>query len=186
MAQSLHNVRRSFRVCAAIFPLVLAVLGGWSGRPKSVADEMEPCAAEDSPRSQQEAVAAIEKLGGFVWAVPEGPRGPMGEQMERLVGVDLRLSDVTDAEMANLARLASVETISLFATEITDAGLVHLKGLTNLEELSIEATRVKGPGLKHLKQLPKLRSLNAGSTRVTDRSLRHLTELKSLEELDLS
>src|SRR4029079_5305062 len=51
-------------------------------------------------------------------------------------------SSVTDAGLANLAKLANLQYLNLYGTGITDAGLQQLKGLKNLHRLSVGQTKV--------------------------------------------
>ncbi len=67
-------------------------------------------------------------------------------------------SDVTDAGLAHLGRLKSLESLSL-PTPITDAGLAHLAGLTNLTTLELNGSKLDGSGLKSLRGLVHLRDL---------------------------
>ncbi len=92
--------------------------------------------------TQEESIAAIEKLGGVVI-------------LEPLVGVDFSGSQVTDAGLAHLKGLA-LELLGLNGTKITGAGLVHLEGLTKLEYLNLQNTKVTDAGVEKLQAvLPK-------------------------------
>jgi hypothetical protein len=54
--------------------------------------------------------------------------------------------DVTDAGLAELASMATIETLNLWNTKgIRDEGLVHLAGLTRLKKLTLNWTSIKGP-----------------------------------------
>jgi hypothetical protein len=44
---------------------------------------------------------------------------------------------VTDAGLAHLARLTSLQTLVLSETQVTDAGLAHLAGLKSLQSLNL-------------------------------------------------
>ncbi|MBW8040758.1 MAG: redoxin domain-containing protein [Planctomycetes bacterium] len=67
--------------------------------------------------------------------------------------------------------------------QITDAGLAHLKGLASLETLHFENTQVGNDGLAHLKDLTSLKVLYLGGSEVTDAGLAHLRNLGTLEQL---
>jgi hypothetical protein len=55
-------------------------------------------------------------------------------------------TSVTDAGLAELASMATIETLNLWGTKgIRDEGLVHLAGLTRLEKLTLNWTSIKGP-----------------------------------------
>ena len=97
----------------------------------------------------------------------------------------LNHSRISDAGLANLAMVASLEWLELPGTQITDCGLAHLKRLTRLEGLDLTGTRVAGPGLANLAGASALRRLWISETTVTDSGLEHLKGLVNLEELDL-
>jgi hypothetical protein len=53
---------------------------------------------------------------------------------------------VTDAGLAHLARLTSLQELNLESTQVTDAGLAHLAGLTSLQELDLSEHASDGCG----------------------------------------
>ena len=140
----------------------------------------EPDAVSHEPPSpnlsQEEAIAAIKKLGGKV---------EFGSN-KAVVFVDLSNTKVTDSGLVHLKGLANLEHLVLFETKVTDAGLVHLEGMTNLENLSLTRTKVTDAGLAHLKGLTKLEKLYLDQTTVTDAGLVHLKGLTNLRQLWLS
>src|SRR3954451_17907631 len=81
--------------------------------------------AQASDVEQERAVAAIEKLGGKVERDRTSPGHPV-------LGVDLRMTDATDKDLASLEGLKSLQNLRLSSNRITDAGLVHIKRLTDL------------------------------------------------------
>ena len=55
-------------------------------------------------------------------------------------GLDLSWCDkITDAGLAHLEDLKSLQILNLAKTQISDAGLAHLKGLTALQSLNLRA-----------------------------------------------
>ena len=92
---------------------------------------------------------------------------------------------ITDAGLADLKGLDSLEHLDLSGTNITDAGLVHLKGLKSLGNLDLTSTNVTDAGLVHLATFPKLGSLSLSRTRVTDAGLLHLAGMRNLRGLHL-
>jgi len=144
---------------------------------------------EDKPASTPEEQAAIEqirKLGGQVLEVAQndhhlevsyytantkvndGALVPLKALLGRLVGVNARGTDITDAGLVHLKDAKGLVRLHLEKTKITDAGLAHLKGLDNLEYLNIYSTAVTDAGLKHLEGLKKLKKLYVWETKVTD------------------
>ncbi len=103
-----------------------------------------------------------------------------------VVGVVLASTWVTDADLALLGTLSSVEEIDLSQTKITDIGLEHLKGLTNVRELSLRyAEYVTDSGVAHIKHWEDLERLSLHGTKVTSRVFGHLASLTSLKNLDI-
>jgi Leucine-rich repeat (LRR) protein len=146
---------------------------------------------------QQDAVAAIEALGGRVeYAEPDQetsaafprqflrrwlPRDYFDEVRE----VDLNGTQVTDAGLAHLQGLTALQELYLRGTQVTDAGLAHLRGLTGLLSLNLNDTQVTDAGLAHLQGLSGLGTLSLSGTQVTDAGLAHLQGLTGLQELSL-
>ena len=135
--------------------------------------------------------------------------------MKTLRELELQATQVTDAGMAQVAKLTSLEVFRLprgpgvaGQALITDAGLVHLRGLKNLKRLWLDRPQYTGAGVQFLADLKSLESLHPssgitdhdlaaigglGSLRelwivgspVTDEGLRHLSSLKSLNKFYL-
>ena len=75
----------------------------------------------------------------------------------------------SDAWLVPLKELPGLQALSLqLGSKITNAGLAHLAGLTSLEELNLTGTAVTGAGLAHLKKLTGLRILTLHDCRLTD------------------
>ena len=89
-------------------------------------------------------------------------------------------AQITDAGMAHLKGLISLETLRLENRQIGDAGLAHLGGLTSLKTLYLGGTQVTDSGLSHVKNLTELESLCVHKTEITDAGLEHLKDLTGL------
>ena len=152
-------------------------------------------------RTQREAVAAIEKAGGWVrydWQ-DEGrnslARPPwVTEWMVDWLGVD-SFGHVTyvilgpggsDAEMTKIGHLSELEQLDLGGSRVTDAGLSSVSNLSNLRGLALDGNAITDAGLMPLRGLHRLRSLVLRNTAVTDAGLKHLKGLTRLELLDLN
>ena len=92
---------------------------------------------------------------------------------------------MTDANVAHLSALTSLEDLDLSETRVTDAGLEHLSTLTSLRILNLSGTLVTDAGLEYLSTLTSIQDLNLSGTLVTDAGLEHLSALTSLNWLDL-
>jgi hypothetical protein len=114
---------------------------------------------------------------------------------------------LTDAEMAGIATLQTVDEMEIVATKLTDAGLASIAKLRNLKVLHLEGTpmmtdeglkvlatlpklrhlRLSGPftdkGLAYLAQAPALKVMWLETPRATEEGLRHLARIASLERL---
>lgn len=72
-------------------------------------------------------------------------------------------TSITDRGLGYLAGLTRLEWLDLAHTAVTDAGIEHLRGLRNLESLDISGTAVTAAGFERLKQaLPRLATEQAG------------------------
>lgn len=133
---------------------------------------------QQTVNASDDAIAAIEKLGGSVRTISLAARDQ--EVDFRLVGANL-----TDADLVHVTQLKNVVSIDLSGTKITNAGLIHLKGLVTLRRLHLEKTEIGDEGIAHLTGLVNLEYLNLYSTKVTDKSLGHIAGLKNLKRLYL-
>jgi len=146
---------------------------------------------------RRRAVAAIEALGGRVTFIDSQtanesfPKTVLRRWLPQAYFDDVEnvgfvYSQVTDAGLAPLEGLTTLQSLDLGATQVTDAGLVHLQGLTGLQSLSFINTQVTDAGLLQLQTLAGLQGLFLTSTQVTDSGLAHLKGLTSLQWLSLA
>jgi len=113
-------------------------------RPEPSRDEgpgelstIAPDAATEIPNPEQDAMSAIEALGGkFDWED---------------ASLDLGFRQITDAALKHLSGLASLERLCLVDILVTDAGLKHLIGLSGLRHLNLIGTKVTDIGHENLK-----------------------------------
>ena len=108
------------------------------------------------------------------------------EKLADLKGLSLEIRGITDAGLKHLEGMTNLFGLELNDTKITDAGLEHVEGLATLEWLHLRDTQVGDDGLEHLKGLNNLRHLTLTETRITDAGLEHLIGLRGLTLLDLS
>lgn len=82
---------------------------------------------------------------------------PLMKQLNRITGLHLYDSRVTDAGMAYLQGINNIKHINLSKTAVSDAGLKHLKGMTQLQLLIVTGTKVTDAGIAELRKAsPKL------------------------------
>ena len=73
-----------------------------------------------------------------------------------VVGMELRRSEVTDADLEHIRWLPELKWLDIADTNTTDAGLENLKELDELEVLGIDGTKITEAGVEALrKRLPK-------------------------------
>ena len=110
--------------------------------------------------TEERATKAVEKLRGKIYRFTKRPGQPA-------VNVDLRGTEVTDADLKDLKDFKSLRMLTLRQTGVTDAGLKELKELKNLDWLDLSTTKVTDAGLSELKELKNLRVLQLSGTPVT-------------------
>ncbi len=94
------------------------------------------------------------------------------EQMKTLEWLDVEGDKIGDTGMRHVAALSNLKHLNLARTGVTDAGLGHLSGLTKLEKLSLSHTKFSDAGIPHLSGLRKLTVLSCEGTRVSPARLR--------------
>ena len=114
------------------------------------------------PSKEEEAIAAIQKLGGILGTDENEDVRHLNQWHRHLI------TNVTDSGLVHLKRLTKLELLNLDGTKVTDAGLAHLSGLTRLLGLDLSNTKITDAGLVHLKELTKLEFLFLKGTKVTD------------------
>jgi hypothetical protein len=130
--------------------------------------------------------AEITAVGGKIETGPEG--GIVGIDFYNgnnpLKGKGGKNEAVTDAWLAKLEGIKSLQKLSLSNCAITNDGLAHLSGLTGLLDLNLTLTPVSDAGLAHLAGLTELRNLGLASTQCTGSGFTHLKTLKKLENVN--
>jgi Leucine-rich repeat (LRR) protein len=95
-------------------------------------------------------------------------------------------SGITDAALASLTQIPSLEFMELYYGKFTDEGLAHLAELGGLKHLAIpNCHSFTDAGLKHLVKLRSLEELNIGSGALTDAGMFDLAQVTSLRDLRL-
>ena len=111
-----------------------------------------PITAQQEPTSPPTLETLVETLGGRV------------RQNEQGEVVEVRLSGtrVTDADLAHLTGLPSLQSLVLYKTEVTAAGLVHFQKMPALRRLALSgyasSDRLTGADMANLQEaLPNVR-----------------------------
>jgi internalin A len=166
-----------------------------------------PAAPAGTDWSKGRTIAEVERLGGKVELDEALPAKPIikidlhstqitdadlsflvkaSKELKQLRYLDLRLTKIGDAGVANLRHLTSLQTVNLFRTQLSDQGLSYIKNLKRLQTLLIGGTKVTDAGLVNLKSLKELKKLSLFQTQVTDAAIPHLKVLPKLESLLIS
>ena len=103
---------------------------------------------------------------------------------DRVTGVILSNTQVTDGDLALLSVLPGLHYLDLPGTRITDVGLRNLQNNRGLWELNLASTAITDDGLRFLANLP-LVHLDLSDTSITDQGLEHLRGLVQLKYLSL-
>jgi mono/diheme cytochrome c family protein/uncharacterized membrane protein len=101
----------------------------------------------------------------------------------QLVWLKLGDTGISDAALAQIAKLKNLQKLHLEQTKVTDAGLKQLKGLANLEYLNLYGTAVTDAGLADLVALKNLKTVYLWQTNVTEQGLATLK--KNRPDLDV-
>lgn len=151
----------------------------------------------DEVRDGRLAVATIHELGGRIRykRQPQTASAPspmrwlrlvMGEEYTGIVNdVSFANCKLSDADLACVGRLTSLDRLDLDYTVVGDAGIQHLTGLQKLTWLDVEDTQITDRALASIGKLKALRYLILDGTNVTDDGLRSLQTLQSLRSLRL-
>ena len=80
------------------------------------------------------------------------------DHVDPVVAVSLVGEETTDDDLAQIASLAELERLNLYATGVSDAGIVHIKKLSHLKYLNLSYTQVTNQGAAEIRQaLPNCR-----------------------------
>lgn len=159
----------------------------------------------DTDQSVQEAIAAVEKLGGKVQRDDRAPQRPViavdlsvphgnydAEKLrcltnfKRLRSLKLTGFCVTNAHMRIVSQLTSLEHFEAWQAEITDEGVCLLGKLSNLKELQLPICySVTDKSLEGLKTLRRLERLGLHGTHLEGKRFNAMACSPVLKKLDL-
>ena len=147
-AASKTPVEKTAKTEPEAVPPRVALLPPPSPRPEIVEETppepppQQPEPPSDEPLTVEQAVAAIEALGGRVSL----------DESERVVKVFLNRSRINDDQMELLEYLPDVEILNLTGTPVTDAGLDCVHALKKLHHLYPAKTQITDEVLEELTQ----------------------------------
>jgi hypothetical protein len=91
---------------------------------------------------------------------------------ETLAVLNLSDSNVTDADLAEVARLKGLEVLALKNTKITGAGLAHLKGMAKLNVMNLADCAVGDADLEPFMSMPNLRIVYAVGSKISEAAVK--------------
>jgi hypothetical protein len=197
------KLRHRLKITLRAMMLLILILSVWLGWQVNRA------------REQREAVAAVQRYGGWVhydfefvnnkltsgrspWA-PRWLRRMLGDEFfQEVRQVSLVYDDSTgkrydnanvvacDDVLARVARLPGLRSLLLKESQATDEGMRHIGKMAGLEELLIwDAESVTDGGVAHLAGLKGLKNIHISHSNLTDVSLALLSRLPAIETLSL-
>ncbi|UFH55884.1 c-type cytochrome domain-containing protein [Spirosoma sp. KNUC1025] len=111
---------------------------------------------------------------------------PLSKEQNQLEVSAVNAHTFNDAQAATLLKLShQIVWLKLGDTEISDATLAQVAKLKNLQKLHLEQTNITDAGLKKLSVLANLEYLNLYGTEITDAGLADLVTLKNLKTIYL-
>lgn len=107
--------------------------------------------------------------------------------LSQLEFLDFGKTQLHDEDLACLAKLTRLRELYVFTQRgVSDAGIAHLAGLTSLEHLGIGGPNLTNRSLSYLANMKKLDYLWIGDGDFTDGGLRHLEGLRGLRRLEIT
>lgn len=90
---------------------------------------------------------------------------------------------ITDAVLAHLGSIPSLESLDIYTGNFTDAGWAALTSLPNLKHLYIPNAEITDAALIHIGKITNLEDLRIRASDITDEGLVHLESLTALKRL---
>jgi len=103
--------------------------------------------------------------------------------LTRLKSVICNEVKLSDADIANLARVKTLEVLIMDWVGVNDSELARISNLKNLWFLDIKGSSITDSGIVYLQRLTQLRRLSVTSPNITDSGIANLKSLQNLELL---
>ena len=181
----------------AVLSAAAVITSGAGSYPRTLGGRQ--VGAADTVRDNEQAVAALEKIGvplqrdtsGRVRWI-EAAQGEFNDEAIRhlsglplLEWLEIGGGNVTAAGLARLKGCTALRRLYIHDVHLSDDALAALGNLANLEALSLQKTGITGKGLKHLKANGSLRVLNLSGDDIDDEDLGLVAHFAGLEVLAL-
>lgn len=106
--------------------------------------------------------------------------------LRRMESINLVNTNVTDAAIAHLNQVPTLQELYLSGTQITDAGVEQLAAADSIRFLGLCNTQITDRALEAAGRFPELRQLYISDTAVTSTGLAFLGQLEHLQVLELN
>ena len=90
--------------------------------------------------------------------------------------LNLQNTVTTDKGMAEIGKLANLESLNLGYTTVGDDGLAMLSGLTKMKTLLLDTVDLSDAGISHVAGLKQLEELDLYHTLVTEKGYQQLKQ----------
>jgi len=95
--------------------------------------------------------------------------------------------ETTNSDVKKLSGLKSLCGLALGGSEVSDSGLADIARIKSVESLTLYRTKVTSGGMKYLAEMPVLKALDvSGNSKVSDQGLMAIAECKSIRSLEVS
>ncbi len=99
--------------------------------------------------------------------------------------VSLKVSPVSNADAAHLAKMTGIETLDISNSTVDDDGVKLLAGCASLRSLNLAFTPISGRGIDALAELKHLHELDVKGTAWNEKGLAAVSRIPSITLLDL-
>ena len=129
-----------------------------------------PGQAADPNLAEEQALAAIRKVGGIITRDAANPANPV---IRIRFGCHSRL---TDAELAHFQNFPDLQELVIVGERVTDKGMAPLQNLSKLKAVTLNCTSVSDKGLDYLKGLTSLKKVYVRYSEVTEQGINNLAK----------
>jgi serine/threonine protein kinase/Leucine-rich repeat (LRR) protein len=107
-------------------------------------------------------------------------------QLRHLRRLDVADTPIGDADLEQIAKIPTLDWLSLTGTQVTNDGLAALQALEWLRVLHVAGIHIEPSGAAVIGGLPRLEGLDLNGSRVNDEAAAKLSTLRRLRHLTLS
>lgn len=149
------------------------------GSPSTATDSTDGVAlSKPAPEPDNaDSVSALEEAGAKLRKDGDG----------LIIEADFRGLTIGDSALEHLAGLRRVRSVLLNETGVTDAGMATVGKVATLQNVDLRGCTISNAGLEPLAALPELKALRlsgeSGATSVDDDGMKHVAKMKNLKAL---